>query len=922
MIDPAGLRKHLQELLGLSAMPSDIRIPGKVPQLLPFQQPDLSSMSSHELNLLQVAIETQRARQQAGGTNPALALSQPILHSPRPSHSTNVFSLDSQTGPSPGASADARSGLRSLLTRALEELDGSGDGSASAPLGTSTNAYPPEGFAAQSVDTFASNVAAAPAASLPAPTGTPGMFNFSLPPTLLGAAPSSATVAPHLINDPPPADPLTLLAAQAASQQNQRQQCISTDAGSSTFSPARTRQLLTDFYLHLYMFLPVILPPQYMETYVECYSAHRSPFLLALEAILPLLAHDVESEPTEGPDAFNSSSRQMRRRAAARFARQAGDAIDDALEAMEEQVDWDVLLEILQALAVLSIFEYGSSRAVKARIKADQALGLAMSHRMHRMSSLAAFEALIKPSRSRLCDRLTSPVLYEMSKRVWWTTWTVLFYASFNTGKLLTIRADDPRVTSALPAGTGMSTNNEWEQHVSTLRFMLLVQDRVTLFVQSLAPDAKEGWVSPEPPFRDHMTLNSSPSSSSTREHIAESMRSIDKALAHQIDELEKRPLPWHLPTFQGKPTGLPQVEASLSSYMCLMNSGQLYTGWLCLHLYSAFQGASIFERKLCFLKCISDEGHKITPHPTPSAPSEPQVTAPGTAVHELVHTPVPGIDTYGSIFANDTMATGLDPAVGPSGPGWAWGDLDQLTAQLSADMPQPAHTDTTGDWLLRMAGLSPSAGLDGVGAGPVEPSPLGHPSPPPAETDPSPQSQSWMSDQLTKPRGEHPFEARYSLERCVYASKRLLEILGNELMMVNPYLACEHVLTAFTLLIQALSVSNDLGPAADSGGRQTATALLQSAQKSAALNLGYGGSKHGTAATAATPAAAATAAVAAAAAADRQQLLSDIWYHVARIQSTLTRQAQHWDIVIPMAQEVQVCLQTSEMLFDQTVAV
>lgn len=46
----------------------------------------------------------------------------------------------------------------------------------------------------------------------------------------------------------------------------------------------------------------------------------------------------------------------------------------------------------------------------------------------------------------------SSTEVYEMRKRCWWTVWSLVLWAAYNTGRIPTIRADDPRVQTEMPA--------------------------------------------------------------------------------------------------------------------------------------------------------------------------------------------------------------------------------------------------------------------------------------------------------------------------------------------------------------------------------------------------------------------------------------------------------------------------------------
>ncbi|KAI3476074.1 hypothetical protein L1887_62379 [Cichorium endivia] len=62
------------------------------------------------------------------------------------------------------------------------------------------------------------------------------------------------------------------------------------------------------------------------------------------------------------------------------------DGLDHLLEQADTDVTGEKMLEAVQTLCVLVVYEYGSGRAIKARLKADQALGLAMGQGLHKLS--------------------------------------------------------------------------------------------------------------------------------------------------------------------------------------------------------------------------------------------------------------------------------------------------------------------------------------------------------------------------------------------------------------------------------------------------------------------------------------------------------------------------------------------------------
>ncbi len=621
--------------------------------------------------------------------------------------------------------------------------------------------------------------------------------------------------------------------------------------------PGYRRSLLVDYYRYLYRFIPVLLPTESLEDFVQSFGPD-SPFLLTLQCILPLLRDEEQPPgPLHGLGGsglnFGSSEKKKRVRDLTMFyQRQASDAIDAALEKADETESPAAILEVIQALCVLIIYEYGSGRALKARLKADQALGLAMSKGLHRLSSQNMQDV---NGSSGAFAYFPADKVYEMSKRTWWVVWSLLMWASYNTGRIPTIRADDPRVTSELP---NCKDENAWASNVLSLQALLLVQDRVLALAQSNETDSPEAQIwSPQnasgklaelgqnfglgavPITASRSESNEAAQSfserpaTSPRQKIVDSMKAIDESLKQQIALIESRQAPkWQS---SGGHQMLSAVEDDLIAYLHLGTAIQLYTAWLTLHLSSAFQGASLFERKLCFLSKVGETNNK-----------------------QICQVPIP--DSFGTIFPVDTNAQSLSMDTDPAD--WA----SRAFTPFTGNAPDSRVSDWTysGDFFS---------------------------APDPA---PKPVAQPQVSLQGA-------FDPRYSLDRCVYASKRLLELSRGDALKVNPFPACSHVLIAFTLLMQALSLSDGVADEEDEEDNDIpdySRELLHSAQSSAALQ-GHDQSRQGS----------------------RQQRLvqlHEIWAKVKEARDTLTELSKYWDMVTPMADEVNVCLQTSQLLFDQ----
>lgn len=278
-------------------------------------------------------------------------------------------------------------------------------------------------------------------------------------------------------------------------------------------------------------------------------------------------------------------------------------------------------------------------------------------------------------------------------------------------------------------------------------------------------------------------------------------MLEIDGALQEQMEVLKQTTE--GIVSAPGKGQGSTDEDTRYLNFVWAM---QLYTASLTLHVGQAFQGATLFERKLCFLSSISE--------------------------------------------SNDAAA---------------------------CQVPMPNIFDD--DELLSFVSQQPLA---------------------------------LATEQDLYARG--PFLPKQSLKRCVDASDKLLQISRNMgeskepfASPNNPFNACSFVLISFVCLMQALAISSnvtddDTGQSQMSLTPAEAPSLLKSAQGAAAL----------------TPSLQPPSSTDGSSSLGRQQQLQLIWARVKEAQATLRKMSRHWDMVIPMAEEVGGCLEASQFLLSQ----
>lgn len=74
---------------------------------------------------------------------------------------------------------------------------------------------------------------------------------------------------------------------------------------------------------------------------------------------------------------------------------------------------------------------------------------LASPHASYRGSTAA--ERGKADGSSHFLDSIDETEMLEVRKRTWWTLWSLVLWTAYNSGRIPTIRADDPRVRSELP---------------------------------------------------------------------------------------------------------------------------------------------------------------------------------------------------------------------------------------------------------------------------------------------------------------------------------------------------------------------------------------------------------------------------------------------------------------------------------------
>jgi len=142
-----------------------------------------------------------------------------------------------------------------------------------------------------------------------------------------------------------------------------------------------------------------------------------------------------------------------------------------------------------------------------------------------------------------------------------------------------------------------------------------LVQERVLALshLQSEGAPSPPSAGLPDAPNQqaaDGHSLSSLPPNAGRQEILA-SMQQIDASLQEQIAQIEAKEQDHsrvNVNSASDRSDG--QLEDELVAYLRTSAAIQLYTSSLTLHIGQAFKGATLFERKLCFLNSVSTNGN------------------------------------------------------------------------------------------------------------------------------------------------------------------------------------------------------------------------------------------------------------------------------------------------------------------------
>ncbi len=198
-----------------------------------------------------------------------------------------------------------------------------------------------------------------------------------------------------------------------------------------------SRSSLTAYYGEIHPFQP-LLPPMKYRTQIAAQLTPNSPFLLGLRTILAL------SPPSTDPKPSSAASKTLRRNAAAKLARQTSDRVDEMLTAAGEDDDAPLSIEVVQALSLLGLYEFGQTgNAARNRMRMNQAVQLAMEAGLHLVDE--------RDWQGEGTAVESGNIEVETKRRTWWVVFAGMLISGLISGKVG--RVDAPREPADLTVG-------------------------------------------------------------------------------------------------------------------------------------------------------------------------------------------------------------------------------------------------------------------------------------------------------------------------------------------------------------------------------------------------------------------------------------------------------------------------------------
>ena len=348
-----------------------------------------------------------------------------------------------------------------------------------------------------------------------------------------------------------------------------------------------------------------------------------SPFLLAAQTILTLVPNGNDPSP-------NSPNSKYTRRVAAEELNKRTMALVESLLSNEQ-----ARLECVQALSMLSMYEWGSSGSpALARARSAQAVQIALDMGLHEMDKYATPSSGVifgDHSQSRSIEGVDWR--RDMARRTWWMAYTHQLMAAIVSGTAPVMPADDPRIRVDYPV---CSVNDHaWPNWVETVQkchsvFALVNTAYFSTDHQSAAWGERPMEVQNEEKLK-----------------LRRDMLEMDRQIMEMMKEAERTSIIELVPGGEAEVARNQQLSAMLGLAVLHLH----------IHRHQAFPEVSLFSKRICGLPQMPD-------------PTEAPLRASENVDTSVVANPPPSLsyaDTSNAMLLSSQNGNGTGKPVQPT---------------------------------------------------------------------------------------------------------------------------------------------------------------------------------------------------------------------------------------------------------------
>ena len=318
----------------------------------------------------------------------------------------------------------------------------------------------------------------------------------------------------------------------------------------------------------------------------------ESPFLLAAQTIMVLVPHPLDPAPK------SSNSKRLRTAASNALGQRTMQVVESLLS------EGSSSLEIVQALTMLSLWEWGNSgNLTKNRERAGQAVQVAMEMGLHEFDKYAENEQ--KPNGKMHSMDYGRSVEGEnwradMARRTWWITYIAQLNAGIISGNTPVIGPDDARIRVDYPVCS--VSDNSWPNWINTNRMCGRVIDLVNSIYYGAGGTG--GW-----------GKGSEAGSPEEHDAMVRKMYQVDREVMEMMKHAESLAVIDLVPGGEEEVVRNQQLSARLG----------LAVTHIHIHRQQAFPEVSLFSKRICGLPSAEDTVQPETNaiQPTPSSQSQ-----------------------------------------------------------------------------------------------------------------------------------------------------------------------------------------------------------------------------------------------------------------------------------------------------------